>query len=400
MKRDENSPIALLGGMNAQTFLRDYWQKKPLLIRGALDISADNLANFADLTALAARDDVESRWILGEFSPQHPDIGARQSFKNSRWTLKHGAFSAAFFQNCPPENWTLLVQGVNLYLPNIARLLWQFDFLPFARLDDLMISYGPKGGTVGPHFDSYDVFLLQIGGEKRWQISGGQNTPLIEGAPLKILSEFCAEQSWTLQHGDMLYLPPKYAHFGVNLSAGMTYSIGFRAPSAQELATQFLEYWLEFAAPLDGRYADPDLKFQKNPAEISGEMISQVADFLDKIHWTKDDIADFLGRYLSEPKAHLYFDAPDQTLDFDDFAQHVADFGIELDLKSQLLFSGGQFYLNGDRLEFCQDLNAQELAFWQNLAHARTAQGVLSDAASEPLFDAYLAGFCHLAPQK
>lgn len=398
MTQNETLPIALLGGMNAQTFLRDYWQKKPLLIRGALDMAADNLANFEDLKALAARDDVESRWILGEFPPQNPEIGARQSFKNSHWTLKHGAFSEAFFQKCPPENWSLLVQGVNLYLPQIAHLLWQFDFLPFARLDDLMISYGPKGGTVGPHFDSYDVFLLQIGGEKRWQISGEQNTPLIEGAPLKILSEFCAEQSWTLQHGDMLYLPPKYAHFGVNLSAGMTYSIGFRAPSAQELSTQFLEYWLEFAAPLAGRYADPDLKFQSNPAEISGAMVAQVADFLDKIHWTNDDIADFLGRYLSEPKAHLYFDAPDCPLDFDDFAQQVAKVGVKLDLKSQLLFSGGQFYLNGECLEFDEVLNESDAAFWQTLANKRAAQGVLSDAACVLLFEAYTAGFCHLCP--
>ena len=196
----KDQAIPLLGGLTAEAFLAEYWQKKPLLIRQAVQ-DLDPIVDFSVLKQLAVRDDVESRLV---------------EYRANRWHLEQGPFRPSRFQRLPETDWTLLVQSVNHHLPHIADLLWRFDFIPYARLDDLMISYAPPGGTVGPHFDSYDVFLLQVGGKKRWQISAQSEAQLglVEDAPLKILKSFVADQTWELEEGDMLYLPPKYAHTG------------------------------------------------------------------------------------------------------------------------------------------------------------------------------------------
>nr|WP_294866340.1 cupin domain-containing protein [uncultured Pseudogulbenkiania sp.] len=372
------TPLSLLGGITPEQFLKEYWHKKPLLIRGALKEVGPHV-DFDWLAELAMQDDVESRLI---------------EFNQGRWKLESGPFRPSRFKRLPASDWTILVQNVNHHVPHIDELLWRFNFIPYARLDDLMISYAPPGGTVGPHFDSYDVFLLQVGGQKRWQISAQKDETFIEDAPIKVLEHFEAEQEFVLEHGDMLYLPPRYAHYGVALEPGMTYSIGFRAPSVQELTTQFLVY-LQDRACFDGRYADPDLQSQTtDPAAISDAMVAQVERMLQLIKWDGSTVGDFLGHYLTEPKPHVFYDAPDEPLEFDEFAEQAARAGVVLDAKSQILFRGEALYCNGERLE----VDAADVADWQHFANARKLAGqAFSDAMTDVLYEGYLSGFWHIA---
>ncbi len=333
-------PIAFLGGLTAETFLRDHWQKKPLFVPNAFPHLAQALSP-KELQTLARNEDMQSRLVLKQ---------------NNGWDLQHGPFSAHKLSRLPARDWSLLVQGINHVLPAAAELLQSFPFIPSARLDDVMVSLAPTGGGVGPHFDSYDVFLIQGCGSKRWQISAQQDQDLIEGIPLRILQRFAAEQEWLVNPGDLLYLPPRYAHHGVSLTDdSMTWSVGFRAPQAQELGQQFLMY-LEERLQLNGMYADPDLQAPAHPAEIGPAMIRQVGEMLRRISWTDADVADFLGHYLTEPKPHIFFEAEDYTEDEAEFAALLTQQGIRLAPASQMLFSGNHFYLNGEAIEVPQEL--------------------------------------------
>jgi 50S ribosomal protein L16 3-hydroxylase len=284
-----------LGGLTPKVFLRDYWQKQPLLIRDALPGFKGLLTRDA-LISLAYSEEAQSRLVVQ---------------RNGRWQLKHGPLDDRDFARLPEKQWTLLVQDVNHFLPSARELLSKFRFIPHARLDDLMVSYAPKGGGIGPHFDSYDVFLLQGLGARRWQISAQLDDAFIEDAPLRILKNFYPEQEWVLEAGDMLYLPPKYAHNGIAEDDCMTYSIGFRAPSHEELMTQFLVF-LQDRVSAPGRYADPGLQLQSHPSVLSPAMLSQVRTILNKIKWNQNDVEDFLGIYLSEPKPHVFFEQPEK----------------------------------------------------------------------------------------
>lgn len=336
--------IQILGGITASDFLNEYWQKKPLLIRQAIP-EFSGLLTPDELAGLACEEDVQSR-IVEEI--------------NGHWQVMRGPFDEKEFSRLPYDanpnhRWTLLVQSVNHHLPEASALLQKFNFIPHARLDDLMVSYAPDGGGVGPHFDSYDVFLLQGQGKRLWRISEQTDLTLIEDAPLRILKNFNIAQEWILEAGDMLYLPPHLAHWGIAISDGntdcMTYSIGFRAPKNQELATEFLGYLQDKmnqdAMTIDGIYQDADLVLQNHPAEISTDMVTKVAAILEKICWTHSDIGDFLGRYLSEPKPDVYF-TPNKKLSFANFKKQLLTYGIELDLKSQMLFRDSTFYMNGE----------------------------------------------------
>ena len=320
----------LLGGLSANVFLRDYWQKKPLLIRQAMP-QFDGLLDPKQLIALACDPDAQSRLVTQ---------------RRGQWQLNQSPFEAEDFDGLGKSKWTVLVQGLNHYLPQAAELLKQFSFIPHARLDDLMVSYAPKGGGVGPHFDSYDVFLLQGMGHRRWQISTQQDRTLVEGAPLRILQNFKVEQEWVLAPGDMLYLPPHCAHNGIAEDDCMTYSIGFRTPAYQELAEQFLVY-LQDRVCVDGMYADPDLKTQNHPSEIGAEMLHQVEQTIQQVQWNKRDIAGFLGCYLSEPKPHIFFDPPARPLSPARFEQAVQTRGVVLDLKTQMLCQASSVFING-----------------------------------------------------
>jgi 50S ribosomal protein L16 3-hydroxylase len=238
---------------------------------------------------------------------------------------------------------------VNYFLFEAADLLAQFSFIPHARLDDLMVSYAPDGGGVGPHLDSYDVFLLQGSGKRHWKISHQTDFTLVEDAPLRILKNFETEQEWTLEAGDMLYLPPQIAHWGTAVGDDcMTYSIGFRAPKTQELAHEFLHY-LQDQLSLTGIYADADLALQAHPAEISQAMVEKVHHALQAITWETQHVGDFLGRYLTEPKSHIVFE-PAKKMSLKIFGQRLQQQSIYLDLASQMLFWQDTFYLNGEAL--------------------------------------------------
>ncbi|XZG71449.1 ribosomal protein uL16 3-hydroxylase [Chitinibacteraceae bacterium HSL-7] len=368
-------PNTLLGGMTPETFLRDYWQKKPLLIRGAVPNFAGRLSP-DEFLALAARDDVEARLI---------------EYRNERWHLERGPLSARRLANLPERDWTVLVQDVNHHYPAMAELLYRFSFLPYYRLDDLMISYAPEGGSVGPHYDSYDVFLLQIGGSKRWQISSDDAGNFIEDAPIRVLKDFNAEEEWILEDGDMLYLPPKYAHHGVALEPGMTYSIGFRAPKTQEIASQFLDF-MQDELCVDGMYADPQRELASHPGQIDAGFREAIAGMLERIRWDDDMVARFTGRYFTEPKPHVFFETPDDALDYDAFAQALAESGVTLDLKSMMLYDEHSVYLNGEVLEAPESTHA----LLHVLADTRALQtGDYDDEIIDILFDAYDCGYLH-----
>ena len=366
--------LTLLGGLTVNEFLRDYWQKKPLLIRRALP-RFNGLLDPQQLLALACAEDVQARLVTQQ---------------RGTFALRQAPFEPEDFDNFGKAKWTVLVQGVNHHLPEAAALLKHFNFIPHARLDDLMVSYAPKGGGVGPHFDSYDVFLLQGTGHRRWQISTQADRTLIEGAPLRILKDFCVEQEWVLEAGDMLYLPPHCAHNGIAEDDCMTYSIGFRTPSYQELAEQFLVY-LQDRIEVEGMYADPDLKTQRHPSEIGAAMLNQVGQAIKRVRWDSEDVANFLGCYLSEPKPHVFFDAPEPPLSAGRFRQAAKKHGLVLSLKSQMLCHAGWVFMNGE----AHRPNHGDYPVLRALADERELPSLpeISAVSSEQLYQWYLDGY-------
>lgn len=374
-----NAPLALLNQLSPEQFLAEYWHKKPLLIRQAIpDFNGFLTPN--ELAGLACESDIRARIIQEE---------------QGTWQVKDGPFEDKDFIKLPEKNWSLLVQNVNHFLPEAAKLLDQFNFIPHARLDDLMVSYAPKGGSVGAHVDSYDVFLLQGSGTRRWKINEQPNLSLVENAPIKLLQHFEATQEWTLAPGDMLYLPPNIAHHGISEDDEcMTYSIGFRAPKIQELVHAFLEY-LQDTIQVEGMYEDSNLNIQKHPAEISNAMIERVETMLQNIAWDKSSVSSFLGLYLTEPKPTVIFDPP-QKISLESFAQKLAQEPLWLDLKSRMLFHQSHFYLNGEQLDIPTELfNAvQHLAnnrFLDTIALENAKQQALAGS----LYEAWLAGYIH-----
>jgi 50S ribosomal protein L16 3-hydroxylase len=327
-------PDPLLAGLTPRQFVARHWQKRPLLVRQAV-AGVEDLLSLDQLMQLATRDDVQARVV----------IRAGRSFE-----LRHGPFTRAFLRGLKGRCWTLLVQEVNHHLPQARALLDRFAFIPYARLDDVMVSYAAPGGGVGPHFDSYDVFLLQGRGRRRWRISRQADLSLVRGAPLRILRRFRPEQEWVLDAGDMLYLPPSCAHDGVALEECMTYSVGFRAPSWQELTEQFLVH-LQDSIARQGMYADSDLEPQTSPARIPPRMIAKVEATLARIRWSKQDVMRFLGRYLTEPKPHVFFSPPPEPLSLAAFCRRAGVAGVSLDLRTQMLYSAGCFFINGEMLQ-------------------------------------------------
>ena len=281
------APLTHLGEMPIEIFLRDYWQKKPLLIRNAFPdfqspIDGDELAG------LALEEEVESRLILEK--------------GKTPWELQNGPFDENTFATLPETHWTLLVQAVDQWVPEVNDLLNHFRFIPNWRLDDIMISFAPDQGSVGPHFDYYDVFLLQGIGKRRWKI--GQ-TCTVESAhlpntALHILENFETQAEWLLEPGDMLYIPPNVAHWGIAEGDCMTYSIGFRAPSHAAIVDE-LSHEIASALTKDLRFNDPDLMPQQNPGEIHEEAITQIQQIIQQ-HFTAENIAHWFGKHMTERK--------------------------------------------------------------------------------------------------
>lgn len=287
-----DTPLTLLGDLTPAEFMAEYWQHKPLLIRGAFPdfltpLEADELAG------LACEEGVEAR-LVEENGPDGP------------WQVSHGPFDDATFERLPEENWSLLVQAVDHYVPVVANLLDAFDFLPRWRVDDIMISYAPPGGSVGPHVDQYDVFLLQASGQRRWQLGKKMpdDAPIIPGIDLRILEAFEVEpgSDWVLEPGDMLYLPPGWAHHGVSQSDDcMTVSVGFRAPSADEAVTSYADYLGEQLPP-SSRYSDAGMAPAEDAAEIDDAALERMRQLILD---TLDDpvqISQWFGRVMTQPK--------------------------------------------------------------------------------------------------
>ncbi len=347
----------LLGDLSNAAFLRRHWQKRPLFVRGAIPDCGDWLRAEA-LFTLAARDDVESRLVTRT---------------RSGWTMQQGPFRRAQLRGLPARNWTLLVQGVEQTRPEAAALLQLFSFIPHSRLDDLMVSYAAPGGGVGAHVDSYDVFLLQGTGTRRWRISAQNDFDLVPNAPLRILKRFRHTQEWLTRQGDLLYLPPRYAHEGVaqaGQEACMTLSVGFRAPRKQELATRFLDF-LQDELDLPGLYEDRDMRLQKHPGQLPPGMLEKFTRILKQIRWNDQDIHRFSGCYLTEPKPLTVFHPPSRPAALAPFARQVAAKGVRQALPTRMAFSGNTIFINGES---------------HRLTHDRTALVRLADRRVAPPF--------------
>jgi 50S ribosomal protein L16 3-hydroxylase len=370
--------LPLLGNITAAEFLRDYWHKKPLLIRHAIP-GFTPLLNLEQLTELAGKSHVESRLVTqvdGEFDMQNGPLEELPGREDGPWTM--------------------LVQGVNLEDARADALLRQFRFVPDARLDDLMISFATDGGGVGPHFDSYDVFLLQAQGQRRWRISAQKDLDIIEGLPLKILSNFVADEEFVLEPGDMLYLPPQYAHDGVALGDCMTYSIGFRSPSYQELGEAFLQFMAD-SIDLPGRFADPDLQPAAHPAEIPQAMLANLTEELNKVRFTEEDITIFMGEHLSEPKHNVFFTGPAKPLTMGRFLMTAGKRGVKLSLKTLMLYRGEHVFINGESFAVDEDDQAVLSMLANDRALPGTALAGASDDVNDALYAWYQDGWLELA---
>jgi len=343
-------------GMSVEEFLRDYWQKRPLLIRQAIPnfespISPDELAG------LACEDHVESRIIM--------EKGGK-----TPWQLRNGAFTEKDFSRLPQTHWTLLVQEMNRHVPEIADILDLFNFVPSWRVDDLMISYAPQHGSVGPHIDSYDVFLLQAKGLRRWQISRevGEFLPDLD---LKILKKFQAEETWILAPGDMLYLPPNVAHHGVALEECMTFSIGFLAPTHTEMLNDYVQ---NVTAQMDKdlRYTDPELTLPKDNGEITPQALEKIQQIIRGLSLDNHSINQWFGQFISQSRGGSDYECPEPEFDSIEwleeykgagFMRRAARMMFLRDGENVTLFAEGQAIPLSPSLAFAAPLLSQQRDF-------------------------------------
>ena len=390
---DVNKALPLLAGLSPAQFMRRHWQKKPLMVRGAIPGFRPVLSR-PELFRLAARDEVESRLIVKG---------------KSGWRMKSGPFGTRGLPPLTQAGWTLLVQGVDMHVQKVHDLLGQFRFVPDARLDDLMISFATTDGGVGPHFDSYDVFLLQASGRRRWKISKQKDLTLQAGVPLKILQNFEPEQEFLLEAGDMLYLPPRYAHDGIaEVSTGsdgkkadcMTYSIGFRAPAQRELASELLHRIAGFgedaiedeAVTGSGAkgpvlYRDPAQGATSTPAAMPGALSEFAEKALHDALKNPLALACALGEYMTELKPSVWFDAPAETW--------RPGNGIRLHPKSRMMYDQHHVFLNGESYRAA----GADARLMQRFADSRMLSSIelakASAAAMALLSDWYDAGWIH-----
>lgn len=319
---------------SVEQFLARHWQRRPFVWRQALPSFEAPLTASA-LFELAADDAAPSRLI---------------ERRGGRWQLRHGPFAARDLPKPATPGWTLLVQAVDTCDDRIRRLLDLFRFIPDARLDDLMISYASAGGGVGAHTDSYDVFLLQAQGTRRWRIGPVADPVLQLNRPLKLLANFRATEQYDLRPGDILYLPPAWGHDGRARGADcMTYSIGFRAPSAAELLRAFLADAAEQAYDdAHGRFRDAKRAPSRHPAALPEDLIEFAVATLGAFRPTVANIEDFLGRWLSEPREHVVFDRPARPMTAARFARAAALRGLRLDRRCRMLYRGKRLFINGE----------------------------------------------------
>ena len=371
-----DTPLQLLGGLAPKTFMQRHWQKKPLVIRQAIPGFVPPLDR-SDLLDLAAQEEVQSRLVV------QASEGGKQP-----WRFKHGPFGRKALPPFKQPGWTLLVQGVDLLDERVHALMNQFRFVPDARLDDVMVSYATDGGGVGPHFDSYDVFLLQAHGQRRWRIGKQKDLSLQPGMPLKILAHFEPEMEFVLNPGDMLYLPPRYAHDGISEGECMTYSIGFRAPSRSELAGELLQRLAEDAGDAvgEGLYADPKQAAVAQAGQIPDTLVAFARKALEDALRDPLALQRVLGEYLTEPKGHVLFDAE---------ATGEADAGLVLDRRTRMAYDAKHVFINGESfLASGRDAQLMRLLADERVLGATSVKR-LSAPARELVQDWLEAGWIH-----
>jgi len=366
-----------------------YWHKKPLLVRRAIPAFAlsakegqalESPISAKELLKYALYDAVESRLV-----------------KSKPWSFDNGPFSKNTIPSIDKPNWTLLLQGMEAHHPAAAKILSWFRFIPDARLDDLMISIAGVGGGVGPHFDSYDVFLIQMSGKRQWRISEQKDLSLNPKLPLKILQNFKAEQEWILEPGDMLYLPPHVAHDGIALDPGcQTWSVGFRSPSFKELLQEGL--WrlaesLEDIPALENKFADPKQCATPLAEQLPQELIKQLGSKLKELKL--DQIDSFLPgitAYLSEPKQEALFDAPRSPLKPKEFLRKLSSSQLNPHPQTRILSLGKKVYCNGENVSKGQ--SADILNAWQTLSAKKGLKiSKLQNLDQSSLYESYLAGW-------
>ena len=359
-------PTYPLGDLKLEDFLSHYWQKKPLFIENALpDIQSPLSAD--ELAGLSCESDIESRLIINT---------------GNDWQLQHGPLDEDTFTHLPTSHWTLLVQAVNHYSPQAAQLLELFNFIPRWRIDDLMVSYACKGGGVGAHYDNYDVFLVQTQGQRQWQVGGHYNdtSPVKENLPVKIIKHFQPEYSWLLNPGDILYIPPGVGHNGIAQSDDcMTSSVGFRAPSYNDILREYTDYLGEQLNE-SLRYSDADIKPQTNSGEISQDALLKLEAVISEQTSNKQKLTDWFGRYITTPKYesanYSDYNVSDATLSMHALQNQLAA-GVTLsrELNSRFAFIKQThqhiLFVNGERIDTCPNTNAfvEQLCAEVTLSH-------------------------------
>ena len=367
-----DAPTPLLGGLSPTALMRRHWQKRPLLVRQGLP-GIEAPITRADLFELAAHDDVESRLVVRD---------------GGRWTLRHGPLPRRALPPLRQGGWTLLVQGLDTQLDAAHDLLARFRFVPQARLDDLMISYATDGGGVGPHVDSYDVFLLQVHGRRRWRWGRVADPALVPGVPLKILRRFEPAHDAVLEPGDLLYLPPGWGHDGVAVGECMTCSVGFRAPRDDELARELLQRLADAAdaggaAPL---YRDPAQPATATPGEVPPALADHALRAVQRALRDPAAVGEALGTWLSEPKPRVWF-APG--------GRWRRGQGLRLDRRTRMLYDRRGLYLNGEAFR----TGGRDATLLRRLADKGALHGAdaarLSEAARAIVAEWVEAGWLH-----
>ncbi len=373
MTIDPTLAIPLLGGLSPAAFMRRHWQKKPCLIRQAIPGVKPPLSR-TELFALAERDDVETRLMLQ---------------RQGAWELRHGPFTRRQIPALNQPGWTLLIQGLDLQVPAAHALLQQFRFVPEARLDDLMISYASDGGGVGAHLDSYDVFLLQVSGRRRWRVGPVKDATLVPDMPVKLLANFEPTEEWVLEPGDMLYLPPRWGHDGIAEGPDcMTCSIGFRTPTTTEMAREVLQRMIDAleAPEKEPHYRDPAQTATATPGLIPEALQTFTQKAVIAALNDSRSLACALGETLTEPKAIVWFEggealAPGQ--------------GLRLDMRSKMMYDADHVFINGESFRAAgRDARLMRQLADQRALSAQECAG-LSPGARELVEEWALSGWMH-----
>ena len=389
-----DQPLTLLGGLTPREFMSDYWQRRPLLIRQAIPGFRPHLSP-ADIRKLVKREEVESRMIWQD---------------EEGWKMERGPFGK--LPSARQDGWTVLAQGVDLHDDGMAELMRRFRFISDARLDDLMISVATRGGGVGPHFDSYDVFLLQGYGTRRWRISQQADLELIPNIPCKILQRFEAEQEFVLEPGDMLYLPPHAAHDGIAETHNcMTISIGFRAPTEGALAYGMLHAVSDqlmanlgnddglYAKPvipgpvLDENYKDPGAPATSTPAELPDALLDATVAAARKMRFRRRLAARFLGQWLTELPDNAYFVPGEDVLPDHEPVPRVGRF--VLDRCTRMMYRGKELYINGEVADVKASSRMRMLADERSLVCSTELVGKLKEKEEAALREWVAEGWVH-----